>query len=94
MIIATMNGNLVDEPKVVNGNNGTFLSFRLAVNTFRKSTQATTYVECTYNKAELGKDLHKGTRLIVHGSLSLYTYLDGNQHAQLGASCHVYQLFF
>lgn len=85
MITVNLIGNLVDNAKLVESTNGSFVAFRLAVNFIHKGENGTLYVECSGNMVNAMQYLTKGAQVYVAGHASFYTYCDGNKEIHIGS---------
>ena len=92
MILCNCIGNLVDAAKEVQGNETTFLSFRVAVNFYYKDKECTLFVEATSNDVSKLQWLTKGRQIYFGGNMAFYTYTDGNNELRLGAKCRIQNL--
>lgn len=92
MFQASLLGNIVADAEVRQSASGDFLSFRLAVNFYRKGERRACFVEVTSRQLNLVQYLQRGQQIYVSGLLEPYAYIDGNNSPQVGAQCRAYVL--
>lgn len=98
LLEGTVIGNVVREPEQKSWNNQTFLTFPVAVNTFSKGKEETTYVDCTLWGKQIEsflKNARKGALVFLSGGLRLNEYeYKGEKRTKLQMNVNTCRILF